>query len=276
MGQVRFLNNGCLVENLGEFGPFILNVAKAILFLIIGYLVAQMFKRIVRRQIERNSRLDPTISNFVASIIYWVIIAAVLIVVLQLFGFQATSLVAILGASTLAIGLALQGTLSDVASGVLLIAFRPYKIGQFVDIDGTTGTVREVTLFTTELVTPDNVQIIMPNSKAWGAVIMNFSTHDTRRVDLVFGIDYSNSSDEAMAVIQNIVDIDDRVLKSPEAWMKVTNLGDSSVDITVRIWVASSDYWDVKFDTTKAVKESFDQNGISIPYPHQVEISRKA
>lgn len=265
-----------LVENLGEFGPFILNVAKAILFLIIGYLVAQMFKRIVRRQIERNSRLDPTISNFVASIIYWVIIAAVLIVVLQLFGFQATSLVAILGASTLAIGLALQGTLSDVASGVLLIAFRPYKIGQFVDIDGTSGTVREVTLFTTELVTPDNVQIIMPNSKAWGAVIMNFSTHDTRRVDLVFGIDYSDNSDEAMAVIQNIVDIDDRVLKSPEAWMKVTNLGDSSVDITVRIWVASSDYWDVKFDTTKAVKEAFDQNGISIPYPHQVEISRKA
>ena len=265
-----------LVENLGEFGPFILNVAKAILFLIIGYLVAQMFKRIVRRQIERNSRLDPTISNFVASIIYWVIIAAVLIVVLQLFGFQATSLVAILGASTLAIGLALQGTLSDVASGVLLIAFRPYKIGQFVDIDGTSGTVREVTLFTTELVTPDNVQIIMPNSKAWGAVIMNFSTHDTRRVDLVFGIDYSDNSDEAMAVIQNIVDKDDRVLKSPEAWMKVTNLGDSSVDITVRIWVASSDYWDVKFDTTKAVKEAFDQNGISIPYPHQVEISRKA
>jgi small conductance mechanosensitive channel len=265
-----------LVENLGEFGPFVMNVAKAILFLIIGYLVAQMFKRIVRRQIERNSRLDPTISNFVASIIYWVIIAAVLIVVLQLFGFQATSLVAILGASTLAIGLALQGTLSDVASGVLLIAFRPYKIGQFVDIDGTTGTVREVTLFTTELVTPDNVQIIMPNSKAWGAVIMNFSTHDTRRVDLVFGIDYSDNSDEAMAVIQNIVDKDDRVLKSPEAWMKVTNLGDSSVDITVRIWVASSDYWDVKFDTTKAVKEAFDQNGISIPYPHQVEISRKA
>jgi small conductance mechanosensitive channel len=265
-----------LVENLGEFGPFLMNVAKAILFLIIGYLVAQMFKRVVRRQIERNSRLDPTISNFVASIIYWVIIAAVLIVVLQLFGFQATSLVAILGASTLAIGLALQGTLSDVASGVLLIAFRPYKIGQFVDIDGTTGTVREVTLFTTELVTPDNVQIIMPNSKAWGAVIMNFSTHDTRRVDLVFGIDYSDNSDEAMAVIQNIVDKDDRVLKSPEAWMKVTNLGDSSVDITVRIWVASSDYWDVKFDTTKAVKEAFDQNGISIPYPHQVEISRKA
>ncbi len=265
-----------LVDYLGEFGPFMMNVAKAILFLIIGYLVAQMFKRIVRRQIERNSRLDPTISNFVASIIYWVIIAAVLIAVLQLFGFQATSLVAILGASTLAIGLALQGTLSDVASGVLLIAFRPYKIGQFVDIDGTSGTVREVTLFTTELVTPDNVQIIMPNSKAWGAVIMNFSTHETRRVDLVFGIDYSDNSDEAMAVIQNIVDTDNRVLKTPETWMKVTNLGDSSVDITVRLWVAASDYWDVKFDTTKAVKEAFDQNGISIPYPHQVEISRKA
>ncbi|MBO6918287.1 MAG: mechanosensitive ion channel [Rhizobiaceae bacterium] len=265
-----------LVESLGEFGPFILNVAKAILFLVVGYLAAQMFKRIVRRQIERNSRLDPTISNFVASILYWLIIAAVLIVVLQLFGFQATSLVAILGASTLAIGLALQGTLSDVASGVLLIAFRPYKIGQFVDIDGTSGTVREVTLFTTELVTPDNVQIIMPNSKAWGAVITNFSAHDTRRVDLVFGIDYSDSSDDAMAVIQKIIDGDERVLKSPESWMRVTNLGDSSVDITVRIWVAAEDYWDVKFDTTKAVKEAFDESGISIPYPHQVEISRKA
>ena len=265
-----------LVESLGEFGPIILNVAKAILFLVVGYLAAQMFKRIVRRQIELNSRLDPTISNFVASILYWLIIAAVLIVVLQLFGFQATSLVAILGASTLAIGLALQGTLSDVASGVLLIAFRPYKIGQFVDIDGTSGTVREVTLFTTELVTPDNVQIIMPNSKAWGAVITNFSAHDTRRVDLVFGIDYSDSSDEAMAVIQKIIDTDERVLKSPESWMRVTNLGDSSVDITVRVWVAAADYWDVKFDTTKAVKEAFDESGISIPYPHQVEISRKA
>lgn len=145
-----------------------------------------------------------------------------------------------------------------------------------MDIDGTSGTVREVTLFTTELVTPDNVQIIMPNSKAWGAVITNFSAHDTRRVDLVFGIDYSDSSDDAMAVIQKIIDADERVLKSPESWMRVTNLGDSSVDITVRAWVAAADYWDVKFDTTKAVKEAFDESGISIPYPHQVEISRKA
>lgn len=265
-----------LVENLGEYGPFIINVVKAILFLIVGYLVGQTIKRLIRNQIQNNSKLDPTIGNFVASIVYWLVLASVIIIVLQLFGFQATSLVAILGASTLAIGLALQGTLSDVASGILLIAFRPYKIGQFVDIGGTSGTVKEVTLFTTELASPDNVQIIMPNSKAWGSIIRNFSAHPTRRVDIVFGIDYGDSSDEAMKIISQIVRNDDRVQKAPEPWMHVTNLGDSSVDITVRIWAKAEDYWDVKFDTLKTVKEAFDDNGISIPYPHQVEISKSS
>lgn len=264
------------VQYIGDYMPLTISALKAILFLLVGYIVAGTAKRIVKRQVAKHSNLDQTIGNFAASIVHWVILTIVVIAVLQVFGFQATSLVAILGASTLAIGLALQGTLSDVASGIMLIAFRPYKIGQFVDIGGTSGTVKEVSLFTTELVTPDNVQIIMPNSKAWGATIANYSAHPTRRVDLVFGIDYSDSADDAMKVITDVLNADNRVLKTPEVWIKVTNLGDSSVDITVRAWANASDYWDVKFDTLKAVKEAFDANNISIPYPHQVEIVKEA
>lgn len=265
-----------ILQYIGDYTPLFISAIKAILFLLVGYIVAGTAKRIVKNQVAKHSNLDQTIGNFAASIVRWLILAIVGIAVLQLFGFQATSLVAILGASTLAIGLALQGTLSDVASGIMLIVFRPYKIGQYVDIGGNSGTVKEVSLFTTELVTPDNVQIIMPNSQAWGAVITNFSAHSTRRVDLVFGIDYGDNADDAMNVITDILNTDARVLKTPEIWIKVTNLGDSSVDITVRAWANASDYWDVKFDTLKAVKEAFDANNISIPYPHQVEIAKEA
>jgi small conductance mechanosensitive channel len=156
----------------------------------------------------------------------------------------------------------------------MLILFRPYKIGNFVDIGGTSGTVKDLNLFVTELATPDNVQIIVPNGKAWGAIIINYSAHDTRRVDLVFGIDYGDDADAAMQVIMDLAKADPRVHADPEPWARVTNLGDSSVDISVRLWCAAADYWDIKFDMTKAVKEAFDTKGISIPYPHSVEIQK--
>ncbi|MGR3616233.1 MAG: mechanosensitive ion channel family protein [Paracoccaceae bacterium] len=256
------------------FAPLVMNVVKAIVVLVIGWIIAGWAGSAVRKRIASRPEVDPTLGNFAASVVRWVVLAIVLIAVLGLFGIEATSLVAMLGAATLAIGLALQGTLSDLAAGFMLVLFRPYKLGQYVDIGGTSGTVKDLNLFITELVTPDNVQIIVPNGQAWGSIITNFSAHDTRRVDLVFGIDYGDDADTAKAIILEQAIADERVLKDPEPWARVTNLGDSSVDITARIWCDAADYWELKFALTQSVKEAFDAKGISIPYPHTVEIKK--
>ena len=264
-----------LMMEAGAMAPVLFNAIKALVVLVVGWMAAGMIAGLVRRRINAAPQIDPTLGNFVASMVKWVVLAIVLVAVLGIFGIQATSVVAILGAASLAIGLALQGTLSDLAAGVMLVVFRPYKLGQFVDIGGTSGTVKDLNLFTTELVTPDNVQIIVPNGQSWGSIITNYSAHETRRVDLVFGIDYGDSADAAMAVILEIAAADERVHKDPEPWVRVTNLGDSSVDLTARLWCAAADYWDLKFEMTKAVKEAFDAKGISIPYPHSVEIHKE-
>lgn len=262
------------MDQVGAYGPLIINAVKAVVVLIIGWIVAGMVSRLVRRRIVSHPQIDDTIGGFAASIVRWLILLVTLIAILQLFGIEATSLVAVLGAGTLAIGLALQGTLSDVAAGVMLVIFRPYKIGQFVDIGGTSGTVKDLNIFVTELVTPDNVQIIMPNGQAWGAVVTNYSAHDTRRLDLTFGIDYGDDADKAIQIILDVANADERVHKDPEPWVRVTNLGDSSVDLGVRLWCEAGDYWELKFHMLKAVKEAFDAGGVSIPYPHSVEIQK--
>ncbi|MBN9669251.1 mechanosensitive ion channel family protein [Roseibium aggregatum] len=264
-------------EAMGEFSaytPLIINAAKAVIVLIVGWILAGFLSGMVRRRIVSHPRIDDTIGGFAASIVRWLVLLVTLIAVLQLFGIQATSLVAVLGAGTLAIGLALQGTLSDIAAGVMLIIFRPYKLGQFVDIGGTSGTVKDLNIFVTELVTPDNVQIILPNGKAWGTVITNFSAHSTRRLDLSFGIDYGDDADKAIQIVLDVAGADERVHKDPEPWVRVTNLGDSSVDLGVRLWCDAGDYWELKFHMLKTVKEAFDAGGISIPYPHSVEIQK--
>jgi small conductance mechanosensitive channel len=265
-----------IIEQGFAYWPMVLNGCKALVVLIFGWMGAGMVSRAIRKRINATPEIDATLGNFAASIIRWVLIAVVVIAVLGIFGIEATSLVAMMGAATLAIGLALQGTLSDLAAGFMLVLFRPYKIGQYVDIGGTAGTVKDLNLFVTELATPDNVQIIIPNGQAWGAVITNFSHHDTRRVDLVFGIDYGDSADAAKAIILEQAAADSRIKQDPEPWVRVTNLGDSSVDLTTRVWVDAADYWEVKFAMTQAVKEAFDAKGISIPYPHSVEIKREA
>lgn len=262
--------------DLGSYGPLVVNGLKALLVLIVGWFVAGTVSSFVRRKVNATPEIDATLGNFAASVVKWVILLMVLVAVLGLFGIQATSLVAVLGAATLAVGLALQGTLSDLAAGFMLILFRPYKIGQYVDIGGTAGTVKDLNLFITELATPDNVQVIVPNGQAWGAIITNFSAHDTRRCDMVFGIDYGDDADQAMKIITDLASKDSRVHADPAPWVRVTNLGDSSVDLTVRLWCDAADYWDLKFEMTKAVKEAFDEGGISIPYPHSVEIQRTA
>lgn len=263
-----------IIEQAGAFGPLVLSTVKALIVLIVGWTVAGVVARTVRKRVNASEEIDNTLGNFAASIVRWIILLVVLIAVLSMFGIEATSLVAMMGAATLAIGLALQGTLSDLAAGFMLILFRPYKLGQYVDIGGTAGTVKDLNLFITELVTPDNVQIIVPNGQAWGSVITNYSAHDTRRVDLVFGIDYGDDADKAIDIILACGAADGRLLNDPEPWARVTNLGDSSVDITARLWCNAADYWEVKFALTNAVKLAFDAQGISIPYPHTVMVQQ--
>ncbi|MFP4537665.1 MAG: mechanosensitive ion channel family protein [Dichotomicrobium sp.] len=261
-------------EQLGTYGPMVFTVVKALIVLIVGWIVAGALSGMISRRISAHPNLDVTIGNFVANIVKWVILLVVLIAILGMFGIPATSLVAVLGAATLAIGLALQGTLADLAAGFMLVLFRPYRVGQYVDIGGTAGTVKDLNLFVTELATPDNVQIVMPNGKAWGSIITNYSYHKNRRVDLSFGIDYADDVDTAIQIIKDLAKADSRVHDDPEPWVHVTSLGESSVDITARLWCDAADYWDVKFDMTKQVKEAFDKGGISIPYPHSVEIQK--
>ncbi len=263
-----------LLEQASSYMPLIIGAVQALFVLIIGWIAAKTVSGAVRRKVNASQHIDRTIGNFAARVVKWVIRIMVFVAVLGIFGIQATSLVAVLGAATLAIGLALQGTLSNLAAGFMLILFRPYKLGQYVDIGGTAGTVKDINLFVTELVTGDNVQIIMPNGQAWGSVITNFSHHETRRVDLVFGIDYGDDADKAMQIILDLAAADARVLKEPAPWVRVTNLGDSSVDLTARLWCNAGDYWDIKFEMTKAVKEAFDRGGISIPYPHAVHVGK--
>ncbi|MEM9841781.1 MAG: mechanosensitive ion channel domain-containing protein [Pseudomonadota bacterium] len=244
----------------------------ALIVLIIGLRVAAWLGRLVRSISMQQESIDDTLGNFFGSLVRWAVTAAVFIAVLQVFGVPATSFVAILGALTLAIGLSLQGALGNIASGVMIMIFRPYKLGDYVEAAGAAGTVKDINLFQTVLATVDNVMIMVPNSQAIDGIIKNYSGYATRRVDITFGIDYGDDIDKAIGIIRSIIDADGRILRDPEPFARVVNLGDSSVDIQTRTWVNAGDYWDVKFDLIQQIKEAFDQQGISIPYPHQVEI----
>ena len=241
----------------------------ALLVFFIGMIIAGRLKSLTRNAVLRAPNLDETLAGFFASLVYYLIVAFVVIAVLSMFGIQTTGLAALIGAAGLAVGLALQGTLGHLASGVMLLAFRPFKIGDYIEAAGEAGTVKEITLFTTVLATPDNVKIIVPNGDVWSGAITNYSAYATRRVDLVMGIAYEDEIDKAMAAIRAEIDTDSRTHSDPEPQIVVGNLGDSSVDIIVRVWCATDDYWGVKFDLTKAIKERFDRDGINIPYPTQ-------
>lgn len=241
----------------------------ALLVFVIGMAIAGRLKKLSRKAILSAPNLDETLASFLSGLVYYLVVAFVIIAVLSMFGIQTTGLAAVIGAAGLAIGLALQGTLGHLASGVMLLAFRPFKLGDYIEAAGQAGSVKEITLFTTVLATPDNVKIIVPNGDIWDGAITNYSAYDTRRVDLVMGIAYEDDIDAAIAAIKAEIDADARAHKEPAAQVVVGNLGDSSVDIIVRVWCVSGDYWGLKFDLTKALKERFDQDGINIPYPTQ-------
>lgn len=255
---------GEVINLLTTYG---LDVVGAVVMLIAGLWIAGRVGRGVGKTLERAKRVDATLISFFSSMAKYVVIAVTIIAVLNQFGVETTSLVAVVGAAGLAIGLALQGTLSNVAAGVMLLIFRPFKVGDFIEAAGHAATVKELNLFFTVMATGDNVRITVPNSAIWGGSLKNFSANATRRVDFVFGISYDADMDKALNLIRDIVATDERVHKDPEPFLAISNLGDSAVDITVRAWADAGDYWGVKFDTLKAVKERMDAEGIDIPYP---------
>lgn len=257
-------------ELMTTFTDYGLSAIGAIIILILGWWVANWAKGKIIRVTASSERVDDTIGSFAASIVRYGILAFTLLAVLSQFGVETTSFVAVLGALGLAIGLALQGTLGHVASGVMLMMFRPFKIGDFIEAAGEAGTVKAITLFTTEMATGDNVSIILPNGTVWGSAIKNYSANDTRRVQVIAGIGYGDDINEAMSVLQNILESDDRCLQDPPPTIAVGELGDSSVNIIVRVWTKSGNFWPLTFDLNKAIKEQFDANNIDIPYPQQV------
>lgn len=275
MNDTNFISPETLAV-LTEYGlDLTVNVVLAALILVVGFVAAGLVKRRVRAAAARSTRIDETLAAFFGSLAYYGIIVIVAIAVLSRFGVETTSLVAALGAATLAVGLALQGTLSNLAAGVMIVLFRPYSLGDWVEVGGVSGTVKDINLFTTELAPGDLKQVIVPNGQIWGHTIMNFSTNPVRRVDFVFSIDYSNDIDKAMSVIHETLTADERVHREPAVFTAVSAHAESAIEITARAWVDAGDFWGVRFDALRSVKLAFDRNGISIPYPHRVHIARK-
>lgn len=248
-----------------EYG---VKIVGALIFLIIGMWIAKLIKRGIVKLMEKRN-VDPTLISFAASLLYVALQIFVIVAALEKLDVKTTSFVAILGAAGLAVGLAMQGSLSNFAAGVLMIIFKPFKVGDFVEAGGIKGGVQEISIFTTILNTPDNKKIIVPNSKVMGDNITNFNANGTRRVDLVAGISYGDDIDKAKAVISAILEGDDRILKDPAPTVAVVEMADSSVNIVVRPWVNGADYWDVYFGTTEAIKKIFDAEGITIPFPQR-------
>jgi len=243
-----------------------LNIIGAIAIFIVGKLVASGFRRFIGKLMTKRG-VDATLIGFISSIVYAAIILFVVIAALSKLGIQTASFVAILGAAGLAIGLALQGSLSNFASGVLMIIFKPFKGGDYVDAGGSEGVIEEINIFTTVIKTVDNKKIIVPNSSIMSGSITNYSANETRRVDLVAGVSYEDDIDRIKGVLLRILNADERILKDPEPFVGLLELADSSVNFTVRAWVKNEDYWSVFFDTNESIKKTFDAENISIPYP---------
>ncbi len=248
-----------------EFG---IDIIAALAIFIIGRWVANLITKGLRRLMER-ANVDATLIKFLSNIVRVLLLIFVILAAIGQLGIQTTSLIAVLGAAGLAVGLALQGSLSNFAAGVLVIIFRPYKVGDYIEGAGVAGTVDEVQIFNTVLKTPDNVRIIVPNSQITGGIITNYSAHETRRVDFTFGIGYADDIDKAKKIIEDVLTSDERVLEDPAPQIVVAELADSSVNIVARPWSKAADYWSLKFDVTETVKKRFDAEGISIPFPQR-------
>jgi len=245
-----------------------IKVLAAIAIFVIGRWVAKGVRKLVERVMSK-SKVDSTLISFTANLAYIALLAFIAIAALGQLGIQTTSFIAILGAAGLAVGLALQGSLSNFAAGFLLIIFRPFKVGDYIEGGGVTGVVEAIQIFTTQLKTPDNKTVIVPNAKMTDDNIVNWTVKGTRRLDMVMGIGYEDDIDKARQIMADIIAADGRVLKDPAPQIAVSELGDSSVNFVVRPWAKVEDYWGLYFDLTEKIKKAFDANGISIPFPQR-------
>lgn len=253
------------LELLLTWGP---KVVLAILILVVGIIIINSFSRFLKRFMKKRE-VDPTLVPFLVGLVSTLLKVMLIISVVDIVGIKTTSFVAILGAAGLAIGLALQGSLANFAGGVLILIFKPYTVGDYIEAQGEAGTVKAVQIFNTVLNTPDNRKVIIPNGAVSSGTITNFSAEETRRMDLIFGIGYNDDLEKAKNVLKDMADADERILPDPTPFIGVSELGDSSVNLVVRIWCKKEDYWNIHFDWQNNVKLRFDKENISIPYPHR-------
>ena len=253
----------------------IMQIIGAFAVLVIGLLIAGLLSRWAERALAKHPRFDPTISGFLSKMVKYALWAVVLVTVLSQFGVETASILAALGGMALAVGLALQGTLSNVASGVMILVQRPFVVGEAISVDKFTATVQRIGLFTTELKQFDGLFVMVPNSELWNQPIVNLHRHPNRRIELIVGIGYDDSMQQARETLLGLAEADERVLKDPEPQAFVASLDDSSVGIGLRVWCATGDYMQLTWDLTEAAKAAFDDKGITIPFP-QREITQKA
>jgi len=253
------------VDLLSQIG---IRLITAIAIFFIGKWIAGAVANAAKKAMAKAD-IEDTLEHFLGNMLYYTLMAAVIIATINQLGVQTTSLLAVVGAAGLAVGLALQGSLSNFASGVMIVAFRPYRVGDLIEVAGVAGTVERVEIFTTILTTPDNRRIIIPNSQVMAGEITNFSANPTRRIDLVAGCGYDDNLDQVRQVLEGILADDERILADPAPTIAVSELADSSVNFVVRPWVKADDYWDVHFAVTEQIKKRFDAAGISIPFPQR-------
>jgi len=246
--------------------PWAINIGLALLIFIVGRILVKMVNKVLHNLLIR-AKMDTMLVDFVAAIANAALLLFVIIAAVDQLGVDTTSLIALIGAAGLAVGLALQGSLQNFASGVMLIVFRPFKPGDFVEAGGTTGTVEQVSIFHTVLKTPDNREVIVPNGPIYSGTITNYSAKKERRIDMVFGIGYGDDIKKAKEIFWELLKADERILEDPAPTVAVSELADSSVNFVVRPWVKTADYWAVKFDYTENIKLTFDAKGVSIPFP---------
>ncbi|EJL6631225.1 small-conductance mechanosensitive channel MscS [Vibrio cholerae] len=262
--------NTWLTNNSDLLIQYGVNVISAILILFIGNLVVKGVAGSVANVLKKKE-MDKAVVDFIHGLVRYTLFIIVLIAALSRIGVQTASVVAVIGAAGLAVGLALQGSLSNFAAGVLIVAFRPFKSGDYVEIGGVAGSVDSIQIFQTVLKSPDNKMVVVPNSAVIGGAITNYSRHETRRVDMVIGVSYKSDLQKTKRVLRETLEKDPRILKDPDMTIGVLTLADSSINFVVRPWCKTSDYWAVYFDSMQAIKEALDANGIEIPFP-QVDV----
>jgi len=256
------------INNLIEtyLKPWGINIGLALLIFIVGRYVASKLTQITRKLLLKAG-MDNILVNFVSVIVNWLLLLFVIIAALSKLGVDTNSLIVLIGAAGLAVGLSLKDSLQNFAAGVMILIFKPFREGDFVEAGGTSGSVKQINIFSTTFLTADNKQVIVPNGAIYAGVITNYSATGTRRIDMVFGIGYEDDIVKAKGIIEEIIKSENRILNTPEYAIVVGELADSSVNIYARPWVSTSNYWPVKFDLTEKIKIEFDKNGISIPYP---------